>query len=579
MKPLLFFSVLLIKITSISAQPINFQWARTIGGNHDEVPRIMKVDNHGNVYLFFETESARFSIDQNFFYTWIYPENRPINNILLKFDSKGKLLWGKSLLTDIGMEALGMTIDQDDNIILSLHNQGSLLHLDTMIIYSNPGIFMQAAVLIKLDQSGLLLDYTYFTSTNDIYNIGGIVHDKKNNYYITIKSRTDILNMNGDTILNSNLNRGSYLSVFKLTNDLNLIWVMKMYNVSGYFRDIKVDKEENIIVYGMFRGKELQVDSLIIKNADTKYLSNDAGDDEIFLLKLNPEGKALWLKSIQGKDIDYCAYNDITFDSDNNIYIGGMFGSDTLIFNPNISLFKGKRHNNYFDLFYAKYSAKGECIWARTIERSLIDLVDNMTIHVLNDDYIVLSSNFTDSVFNIGNSTFVNKGRSDCFVLIAKTNGEIITGISYGGDKIDFEQQLASSGNDLYIFSMFGSRELKFNDVLFKNDTTDGSLDAILIKYSLDSLVSTNDVASKEISINIFPNPATTSIYLQLSEKFEIGLYYYNIYSIKGDFIASGIMQSTNAEVNLNSLPPGEYVLSGGNLKGNKFSGKFTVIR
>ncbi len=95
----------------------------------------------------------------------------------------------------------------------------------------------------------------------------------------------------------------------------------------------------------------------------------------------------------------------------------------------------------------------------------------------------------------------------------------------------------------------------------------------------MDSLVSTNDVASKEISINIFPNPATTSIYLQLSEKFEIGLYYYNIYSIKGDFITSGILQSAKFEVNLNSLPPGEYILFGGTLKGKKFSGKFTVIR
>jgi len=81
------------------------------------------------------------------------------------------------------------------------------------------------------------------------------------------------------------------------------------------------------------------------------------------------------------------------------------------------------------------------------------------------------------------------------------------------------------------------------------------------------------------LSINIFPNPATTSIRLQLPENFEMELCYYNIYSITGDFIASGIMQSTNAEINLNSLPSGEYVLSGGNLKGNKISGKFTVIR
>ncbi len=569
---------LILQETSIISQPFNFKWARSFGGSNSEEPRFMKLDKQGNVYLFFETWSDQFSIENKFFYSWIFPENRPINNVLLKYNKNGNLLWGKSLQTDGGLEATGLTIDNENNVILSTNFQGSQLFFDTLNIFSISKFGIRTLIL-KLNSSGSLLDFAFFETNREIIHLGGISHDSQNNYYFTCRVDRDILDRKGDTILKIDLKKGLYLVIFKLDKNFNVVWTKKIYNSNAYSYDTKVDNEDNIIVYGMFSDSILIADSFKLKNAESNFLLGNLGDDEIFLLKLSPDGKANWLQAINGKDVEYCGYNDITFDNDNNIYLGGMFESDTLTFTTTISLFKDKKHNNYFDLFYAKYSARGECIWARTIERQIKDLADNMTIHLLNEDYLILSSNYTNNNLKIGNTNLTNKGLSDCFVLLAKTNGEIITGTSFGGTKEDYEQQLASKDKELFIFAMFGSNELKFNDAVFRNDTTDGSLDAILIKYSLDSLVSTNDVAGKAVNIHIFPNPATTSISLQLPENFEMGLCYYNIYSITGDFITSGIMQSTNAEVHLNSFPPGEYVLSGGNLKGNKFSGKFIVVR
>lgn len=573
--------IIMFSHSFIFAQQFKFEWARSFGGSKSEIPRIMKVDKKGDIYLFCEVHSSQFSIDNKFFFNWINPENRPGNAVLLKYSPSGELLWGRALKTNnIGIEAYGIVINQDNNVIISGLHQGNELYLDTVKVYSDVNID-KFAFILKLDESGHLLKYQTFAETRsgNFNNGGGIAIDKTGHFYMTAKTRYSIIDKNKDTIFKSDLTKGRYLLLFKLDQDFNPVWIKKYYNVDGYFSDVKVDGEDNIIVYGMFRGRELTVDSFTVNNAETVYLQGDFGQDEIYLLKLNGDGETIWLKSIHGKDVEYCAYNDISFDRENNIYLGGMFGSDTLKFSENIYLYKDKVRSNFFDIFYSVYDKTGECKWAKTIERKVEGLADNMSIHLLSSKHLIISSNYTTRDFQAGNSQLNNKGRSDPFILLANNNGEIITGTTYGGTDYDYEQQIASDGRNVYIFGMFGSRELMINDTILKNDTIDGSLDAILIKYSLDSLVSTNDVVVKEVSININPNPATSSIYLQLPENFEMGLCYYNIYSIKGDFITSGILQSTKSEVNLTYLPPGEYILSGGNLKANKFSGKFIVIK
>ena len=576
----LFFWMIVYSHSILSAQQFKFEWARSFGGSKDEIPRVMKVDKKGDIYLFFDVGSTHFSIDNKFFFKWINPENYPRNAVLLKYSPSGELLWGRALKTNGGIAAYGIAIDQENNVVLSGLNVGDHLYLDTQKIYSDAN-FGDIAFILKLDEEGKLLKYQTFEEIfpgGTFYNQGGIAIDQSGHYYMTAKSRHNIINKNKDTIFRSELSNGLYLLLFKLDQEFNPIWIKKYYNVDGYFGDVLVDGEDNIIVYGRFRGRELTVDSFTVRNAETVYLQGDFGQDEIYLLKVNPNGQAIRLKSIQGKDVELSSKNDLTCDNDNNIYLGGLMGSDTVVFNERITLYKDRRQLNYYDIFYAKYDKEGNCTWARSIINGN-DAIDDMSIHVLPTGHLIVSGNFSNQDLYAGNTTVGSKGQGDCFVLLTGNNGEIITGFSYGGAKNEYDKQLTSNGKDLYVLSNFGSDHLEFNNTIIYNDTTDGSSDAILIKYSLDSLVSTNDVVVKGVSININPNPATSSIYLQLPENFEMGLCYYNIYSIKGDFITSGILQSTKSEVNLTYLPPGEYILSCGNLKANKFSGKFIVIK
>ena len=153
----LFFWMIVYSHSILSAQQFKFEWARSFGGSKDEIPRVMKVDKKGDIYLFFDVGSTHFSIDNKFFFKWINPENYPRNAVLLKYSPTGELLWGRALKTNnIGIEAYGIVIDQDNNVIISGLHKGNELYLDTMKIYSSVNVNTFAFIL-KLNEEGGIL--------------------------------------------------------------------------------------------------------------------------------------------------------------------------------------------------------------------------------------------------------------------------------------------------------------------------------------------------------------------------------------------------------------------------------------
>lgn len=576
----LFQIILLTVILSngyLKAQQFHFEWARSFGGSKSEFNRIMKVDKTGDVYVFSETNSHEFSIENKFHFKWINPEYNPSNAVLLKYSSSGQLLWGRALKTNGGIVADGIAIDQDNNIVLSGLNLGDHLYLDTIKIYANAN-FNYIAFLIKLDDDGKFLNYQTFKSYGgSFYNQGGISIDKAGNYYMTAKTKKSIINKQGDTIFMADLIKESYLLLLKLNNDFNPIWIKKYYNIDGYFSDVTVDDEDNILIYGEFRGRELLVDSFTIRNAETVYLQGDIGENEVYLLKVNSNGQAIWLEVINGKDDDYGSKNDLTLDGDMNIYLGGIFGSDTLVFNEQITLYKYKNQLNYYDIFYMKYDKSGNCVWARSIMNG-IDPIDNMSIHVLPSGHLIVSGNFTNQDFYSGTTTLKSNGKADCFVLLARNNGEIMSGFSFGGNQNEYDGQLSSDGKSLYILSSFGSSLLQFGNVIVKNDTTDGSLDCLLLKYSIDSLTSTTELSKDQIDVGLYPNPAKEMVRLQLPEDLSQGLIYYNLYDINGNWISSGLLRSNHTEVSVQALKPGNYIVKGGVFGGKRFVNRFVKM-
>ncbi|MFN4122496.1 MAG: T9SS type A sorting domain-containing protein [Flavobacteriales bacterium] len=93
------------------------------------------------------------------------------------------------------------------------------------------------------------------------------------------------------------------------------------------------------------------------------FLTSNAGSDDVWVFKLNPQGDTLWTRVIGGDDSDR-AFR-IVFDSDNNLLITGRTASSTGAFPSNRGL---------FDAFAAKINSQtGEVLWLRTYGGSLID--------------------------------------------------------------------------------------------------------------------------------------------------------------------------------------------------------------
>ncbi|HMS29363.1 MAG TPA: T9SS type A sorting domain-containing protein [Saprospiraceae bacterium] len=560
---------------TLNSQPFRYEWARSFGGNQSEYPRLMKVDKNGDIYIVSDTESEYFSVDGKFHFRWLNSFERPISAFILKYSRSGSLLWGKAIRPEYGVVSTGLTVLEDNSIVISLNPIGGHLYLDSILISKSADSHYRT-VIIKLSSEGEMLNKEEFYSNIEVDNSGGIESDRNGNLYLISKSRGHLLNSKGDTLYRSNLAVGYNFFLIKMDSNFNILWMKTTYNSNIYLWDLKIDLEDNIIVCGAFEGRDLKIDSFVIKNSETIYHPTvGLGDLEIFMLKLSAEGRVLWLKSLEGKDAEYPSYGSITFDEENNIYLSGAFESDTLRFNPIISLYKQRNPLDHFDIFYTKYDKSGECVWARQFMNGYGGL-EFVSSHLLRNNYLVITGNYFSSHLLFGSTDLENRGNGDVYVLLARNDGEILGGVTIGEEEDEYSYQIASDANQVYILSSFGSKELRFGDGYISNDTTTGTLDGLFIKYRLDSLLSVEDKeVSMDGSVTIYPNPASESITVQLEAPSHEVLMYYNLYTINGLFVNSGILQGNPAEISVQHLPAGTYLLKGATREGKIYVGRF----
>lgn len=118
---------------------------------------------------------------------------------------------------------------------------------------------------------------------------------------------------------------------------------------------ITTDKAGNIILVGRFQSPSIQLDKLTL----TKNTEDPAEVADIFVLKLDPYGNALWALSAGGKGDDH-ATSCVT-DEAGNIYVVGWFESKTLQFGDITLTNKTEKGS---DMYVAKFSPAGSCMWA-----------------------------------------------------------------------------------------------------------------------------------------------------------------------------------------------------------------------
>jgi hypothetical protein len=181
---------------------------------------------------------------------------------------------------------------------------------------------------------------------------------------VFIQSSSQLLTKeNQNYLLLNNLFMKSFVSEIKLALFLliilsnqgqsqNWLWAAHIGSSLNDIANGVSDKNGNFYIAGTFNGQFNQF-------LDTSLFCH--GNNGMFLAKYDNNGQEKWVSQFDADNFPFNCYDgigDIMVDVDDNIYVTGLFYSNAHF--GNISL-----NANNGDMFLAKFSSSGNCLWAK----------------------------------------------------------------------------------------------------------------------------------------------------------------------------------------------------------------------
>ncbi len=365
------------------------------------------VDTFGNVYISGELwGTADFDPGPETYNLTSVDNSKDI--FILKLDTNGTFLWARRMGGANKEEGSGIVIDNSGDV----YTTGT--YQDTSDFDPGPNVYnlisngTRDIFISKLSSDG---DFVWAKSVNGINHsdIYSIALDSDNNVYTTA-AFTGTVDFNpGLDQFNLTAVGDIDLFVLKLDSDGNFIWVK---SIGSYEEDVRgisiaVDENGNVITIGYFSGT-VDFDPGPGSNILT-------GSNDLFILKLDPNGNHLWAKSLIGSS--YLRKMDMALDKDGNLYITGEFGG-TMDFDPgpeNYYLSAGR-----FNIFVLKLETNGSFIWVgsfKTDSSSSLFRKPPITIDDWNNIYTTgWFRNTSDFDLGLGVYELPSYGGSDAFI-------------------------------------------------------------------------------------------------------------------------------------------------------------------
>lgn len=234
---------------------------------------------------------------------------------------------------------------------------------------------------------------------------------------------------------------------------------------------ITTDTQGNIIVVGRFQSTSITLDHLTLN----KNSSDNADVADIFIIKLDKNGKALWAITAGEKGDDH-ATSCIT-DKDDNIYVVGWFESKILKFD-NVTL--NNKSEKGCDMYVAKFSSKGECIWAKNAGGDG-GSGDYSTITLDKDNNVILSG-IAGKIMDFGNGVKFTSVNGGMYVAKYTNDGQLLWAKSPQVEKGEAQGACTDIAGNVFIGGFF-SPSISFDDIILKSKS-DKSGDAFVAKYS-----------------------------------------------------------------------------------------------
>ena len=240
---------------------------------------------------------------------------------------------------------------------------------------------------------------------------------------------------------------------------------------SGYDRgnNVAVDANGNVYAIGYYKSGVLSVENLQF---------NNAGSEDIILVKYNNNGDLLWARSLGGPNYE-CGYDvKITTDGNNNFYITGYFYSPTIQFG-NITLYNSSVSTSAGDVFIVKCDGDGNVIWAK----NNIGIYDEngLNIAVDKNGNFYITGLFSSPTITFDDKSATNSGSFDMFVVKYNSNGEAlwVRNLNASGTEFSYGVNFDKDGN-VYVTGRTSSSSINFaGSVIYGH----GNYDGFLVKY------------------------------------------------------------------------------------------------
>lgn len=229
-------------------------------------------------------------------------------------------------------------------------------------------------------------------------------------------------------------------------------------NNNGF--EVATDQLGNIYQTGIFSSDSITFGTFTLHNYHP-------GMCETFFVKFDPNGAVIWAKNTKGNKT--CNGYYICLDHDQNVYIAGGFGSDSVSFD-NVTIYN---HGHYptTDAFLAKYNSSGTILWAKSIGSNRNETTGGLCVDLNNN--VCWSGTFASDSITLDFLTLHNHsttGFTDTYLAKLNSNGNILWAKCIGGTSMDQGARVGTdNNNNVIIYGEFVSDSISFGTITVYN--------------------------------------------------------------------------------------------------------------
>ena len=212
-------------------------------------------------------------------------------------------------------------------------------------------------------------------------------------------------------------------------------------------QSVAVDSSGNVYITGSFRGTNVDFDPGT--DAGDEDFHTSAGEEDIFLIKINADGSYGFTKTMGGTASDIG--RSVTLDIIDNVYITGSFQGTNVDFNPDPVDEDLHTSEGAEDVFLTKINFYGSYDITVTIGGTASDIGRSVTLDDIDNVYITGSFSGTDVDFNpdpVDEDLQTSAGLEDIYLTKFRLVGFVVTPTSVSttgaGDTATFTVRLLS---------------------------------------------------------------------------------------------------------------------------------------